>query len=119
MISEPVLPIRLAAAPGLLDFDAVYFISCAGWGDFVPYRYGSSPSNAFETVVARNEQYLEGWRSAFAPVSASPLTLLTYTGPVSNDPVTLNFQQHIGASDALRTGSYAKSLTFTLSTTNP
>ena len=29
------------------------------------------------------------------------------------------FKQHIGATDALRTGSYSKTLTFTLSTTNP
>ena len=38
---------------------------------------------------------------------------------MSNDPVTIAFKQHIGASDALRTGSYSKTLTFTLSTTSP
>ena len=43
----------------------------------------------------------------------------TWTAPVSNDPVTITFRQHIGASDPLRTGTYAKTLTFTLSTTNP
>ena len=43
----------------------------------------------------------------------------TWTDPVSNDPVTITFPQHIGATDALRTGSYAKTLTFTLATTNP
>ena len=57
--------------------------------------------------------------TAFSAVSATPLTLLTYAGPVSNDPVTVTFNQHIGASDALRTGSYSKTLTFTLSTTTP
>ncbi len=53
----------------------------------------------------------------FAPVgsTASPLTLLTYTNPVSNDAVTINFQQLIGATDPLRTGTYSKTLTFTLS----
>ncbi len=51
--------------------------------------------------------------------SASPLNLLTYSAPVSNDAVSLEFKQSIGASDALRTGSYAKTLTFTLSTTTP
>jgi hypothetical protein len=55
----------------------------------------------------------------FAPLSGAPLTLLTYTGPVSHAPVALDFQQAIGATDPLRTGSYAKTLTFTLSTTNP
>jgi hypothetical protein len=56
---------------------------------------------------------------AFAPVSASPLALLTYAGPVSNDVVTIGFKQSIARTDALRTGSYGKTLTFTLSTTNP
>src|SRR3954454_8842498 len=50
---------------------------------------------------------------------ALPQNLLTYSGPVSNDPVTVAFTQHIGAGDPLRTGAYAKTLTFTLSTTNP
>ena len=43
----------------------------------------------------------------------------SWTAPVSHDPVGVTFKQHIGAGDALRTGSYSKTLTFTLSTTNP
>ena len=43
----------------------------------------------------------------------------TWTGPVSNDPVTITFRQHIGATQPLRTGNYSKTLTFTLSTTTP
>ena len=43
----------------------------------------------------------------------------TWTAPVSNDPVTIAFKQHVSATDALRTGSYSKTLTFTLSTTTP
>jgi hypothetical protein len=39
--------------------------------------------------------------------------------PVANDPVALAFHQHIGATDPLRTGTYATTLTFTLSTTAP
>ncbi|RKQ90761.1 LVIVD repeat-containing protein [Solirubrobacter pauli] len=49
----------------------------------------------------------------------SGLNLLTYSGPVSNDQVDVQFGQQINANDALRTGSYSKTLTFTLSTTNP
>ena len=62
-----------------------------------------------------------GAGGAFAPVggSAAPTALLTYAGPVSNDAVAMTFQQAIASSDALRTGSYSKSLTFTLSTTTP
>jgi uncharacterized protein (TIGR03118 family) len=51
--------------------------------------------------------------------STAPTTLLTYAGPSSNDAVTVTFKQTIGANEALRTGTYAKTLTFTLSTTNP
>ena len=51
--------------------------------------------------------------------SASPLNLLTYSGPISNDAVTFGFSQRINANDALRTGTYSKTLTFTLSTTQP
>jgi len=62
-----------------------------------------------------------GTGSAMAPIggSASPTTLLTYAGPVSNDAVTVSFKQSIGQNEALRTGSYTKSLVFTLSTTTP
>ncbi|WP_084286159.1 M1 family aminopeptidase [Solirubrobacter soli] len=42
-----------------------------------------------------------------------------WTGPTSNESVTIGFKQHIGATDALRTGAYSKTLTFTLSTTTP
>jgi Zn-dependent M28 family amino/carboxypeptidase len=51
--------------------------------------------------------------------AATPLNLLAYGGPISNDPVSLDFKQTIGASDPLRTGTYSKTLTFTLSTTTP
>jgi hypothetical protein len=51
--------------------------------------------------------------------SASPLNLLSYDGPISNDAVALEFKQTIGAADPLRTGTYSKTLTFTLSTTTP
>ena len=45
--------------------------------------------------------------------------MLNYTNPVANDAVTLAFRQAIGANDALRTGRYSKTLTVTLSTTEP
>jgi X-Pro dipeptidyl-peptidase len=54
---------------------------------------------------------------------ASPLTFTgvprTWSGPVSNDTFTLGFGQHIDADEPLRTGTYATTLTFTLSTTSP
>ncbi len=57
----------------------------------------------------------------FAPLSTNglPLSLLTYAGPASNDQVTIGFKQSIASTQALRTGTYSKTLTYTLSTTNP
>jgi glycerophosphoryl diester phosphodiesterase len=52
------------------------------------------------------------------PLAVS-LSKAAWTGPVSNDPVTIGFTQDILATDALRTGAYATSMTFTLSTTTP
>ena len=62
-----------------------------------------------------------GPAGAFAAVggSAAPTQLAKWTNPVANDPVSIGFQQTILASEPLRTGSYAKTLTFTLSTTTP
>jgi hypothetical protein len=53
------------------------------------------------------------------PLGGTPATLLTYAGPVSNDPVAVTFAQHIAAGDPLGTGGYAKTLTFTSTTTSP
>ncbi len=60
-----------------------------------------------------------GTAAAGGDVGGAPRTLLTWATPVSNDPVTVAFKQPIAATDALRTGSYSKTLTFTLSTTTP
>jgi hypothetical protein len=60
-----------------------------------------------------------GQSTAFAPLGTGPLTLLTYAGPASNDQVTIGLKQTIAAAEALRTGTYSKTLTFTLSTTTP
>ena len=43
----------------------------------------------------------------------------TWIAPTSNESVPVTFKQTIGANDPLRTGSYSKTLTFTLSTTTP
>jgi S-formylglutathione hydrolase FrmB len=60
-----------------------------------------------------------GTAAAQATVSGAATPLLTYGSPVSNDAATLTFEQTIGATDALRTGAYSKTLLFTLSTTTP
>ena len=63
---------------------------------------------------------LEPTAPAFKPLGgmSAPTEILAYGGPVSGSAI-VTFKQAIAATDALRTGSYAKTLTFTLSTTNP
>ena len=48
-----------------------------------------------------------------------PATVKSWPAPVSHDPVTIALSQAITATEPLRTGTYAKTLTFTLSTTAP
>ncbi len=44
---------------------------------------------------------------------------MSWSEPISTRAVDLGFKQSIAADEGLRTGTYAKTLTFTLSTTNP
>jgi hypothetical protein len=48
-----------------------------------------------------------------------PVTLLTYAKPFAEDAVTVKFNQKIGLHDHLHTGTYAKTIVVTLSTTTP
>ena len=47
--------------------------------------------------------------------ASSPVALLAYTAPATNDAVAIAFRQDIDSTEALRTGAYGKTLTFTLS----
>ena len=78
-------------------------------------------SFALEAPLQVSATSPNGSASPQAPVggSAAPTKLLTYSGPLGAEAATLNFKQTIGGTEALRTGAYAKTLTFTLSTTTP
>jgi sugar phosphate isomerase/epimerase len=70
-------------------------------------------------VRASNGASGTGTYAPLAEATGTPTNLLTYTGPVNGDIVTLGFRQLINSGDVLRTGNYNKTLTFTLSTTAP
>ena len=55
----------------------------------------------------------------FGALGSAPLALQSYAAPISNDNLTVEFKQPIAATDPLRTGTYAKTVVFTLSTTSP
>jgi len=68
--------------------------------------------------------YMSGGSSTAGPGgnvggAAAPTALATWTAPVTNGQPALLFRQLIGANETLRSGSYSKTLTFTLSTTAP
>jgi hypothetical protein len=48
-----------------------------------------------------------------------PAGLKFWSGPTASESVPVELKQSIGANEPLRSGAYAKSLTFTLSTTTP
>ena len=70
-------------------------------------------------VRATNAANTAATYTPLSETAGAPLALLSWTGPTTNDIVTLGFRQSIGAADVLRSGNYTKSLTFTLSTTTP
>jgi hypothetical protein len=84
---------------------------------------GHLVNGAFSLPSALQAKATSAAGTGNAPVdvggSAAPTPLLTYSAPTSNDAVTIAFAQHVAATDGLRTGSYAKTLTFTLSTSTP
>jgi photosystem II stability/assembly factor-like uncharacterized protein len=100
----------------------------ASFGAFTPgveHDYtASTKANVISTAgdaalsVSDPGHLANGAFSLPSPLEVS-LSKASWTGPVSNDPVDIAFKQHIGANDALRTGTYSRTLTFTLSTTAP
>ena len=71
------------------------------------------------TLSVSNPGYLANGAYTLAEPLRVGFSKSVWTGPVSNDNVTIAFKQLIKATDPLRTGSYSKSVTFTLSTTTP
>jgi PKD repeat protein len=56
--------------------------------------------------------------AAYAPLT-SPVALLTFPDPVSRSTAAIDFKQSIAETDGLQSGSYAKTVVFTLSTSQP
>jgi len=98
-------------------------VDVGAFSQAMEFRAGHLVNGSFSLPAALQAKASSplGTGGALAAVggSASPTPLLSYAAPVSNDNVSLSFSQDIGANDALRTGTYSKTLTFTLSTTTP
>jgi sugar phosphate isomerase/epimerase len=97
-------------------------LSVTDWSTTAP---GHLVNQAFSLPSALRVRALgEGDSSttAFQPLAETAglqVPLKAWGSPITGAPLTLGFQQAIGASDVLRAGTYSKTLTFTLSTNTP
>jgi hypothetical protein len=100
----------------------------ASFGGFVPGVGRSYDASTTATVTSTagdaalsisDPGHLSNGAFALSEPLQVSLSKASWTGPVSNDAVAIAFHQHIAANQALRTGSYSRTLTFTLSTTTP
>jgi hypothetical protein len=100
----------------------------ASFGAFTPGVAKSYDANTTANVISTAGDAALGWsgpnhltNGAFTmpqPFSVG-FSKSSWSGPASNDMVTIGFHQPIAANDPLRTGSYSATVTFTLSTTTP
>ncbi len=116
-MSRPLRRHALSAALSLACTTAVFAAAAHEPSDLPTVEVTASPlAGDAESLARPVEATVAG---TFAPVGAAPLALHSYSGPASQDVKTIRLRQSIDASDPLRTGSYAKTFTFTLSTTTP
>ncbi|MDA0174735.1 CocE/NonD family hydrolase [Solirubrobacter taibaiensis] len=71
------------------------------------------------TLAVSDPGHLTNGAFSLAEPLRVELAKSSWTAPTSNESVGIAFKQLIKATDPLRTGTYTKTLTFTLSTTNP
>ena len=55
----------------------------------------------------------------YSTISGTPATLLSYASSVNSDAVTIGLKQAISATEPLTSGTYGKTLTFTVAATTP
>jgi hypothetical protein len=88
--------------------------------DYTAQAAATVTSSAADAALSVSEPgHLKNGSFALTDPLQVSFSKASWTGPVTNDPVTIGFKQHVNAGDALRTGSYSTTLTFTLSTTSP
>jgi hypothetical protein len=87
--------------------------------DYTALTTANVTSTAGDAALSVSAAHLtNGAFSLAQPVEVTP-EKTAWSGPVSNDAFAIGFKQSIGANEALRTGAYSATLTFTLSTTSP
>src|SRR5262249_23741676 len=112
--------------PGVgTDYDGSTVATVTSSAETADLSVADTSSNATGRLVngtralATPLQLNAGGPFAPVPTDGTALLLKHYGDVASNNATTINVRQHIGDTEGLRTGTYGKTLTFTLSTTQP
>lgn len=128
-----VVPSLIAEAPGTVgaSVPATLALSLGAPATFAPFRPGVAEEYTARTTATVTSTAGDATLSVDEPgrlangafALREPLGVAfgksVWSGPASNEAVDVTFRQRIAADEPLRTGTYAKTLTFTLSTTAP
>ena len=118
------LLLTLGPAPsfGVFTPDVSRTYAATGMANVISTAGDAAPSVSDPSSLAPG-RLVNGVLSLASPLlvggSPMPAAVKSWASPVSNDPVHIAFSRSIGANEALRAGTHAKTLTFTLSTTQP
>jgi hypothetical protein len=136
--TSPIVSYEATSAVGAITASVPATLSLslgapASFGNFTPGQAKAYEASTTGTVISTAGdaaltvadpsttapgRLVNGTFSLAQPVEVA-LSKSAWSAPASNDPVTVNFRQRVEANDPLRTGSYSKPFTFTLSTTTP
>ena len=98
--------------------------SASGWGAPVTSSTGALDATVMSTVgsaglsVSDPGRLTNGDAALRQPLQVA-FSKASWTGPVSDEPVTITFKQRIDANETLRAGTYSRNVTFTLAMTTP
>ncbi|MBE2319323.1 DUF1349 domain-containing protein [Solirubrobacter sp. CPCC 204708] len=126
-----VVPTLIAEAPatvgGTVPATLALTVGSASFPAFVPGVAGEYTATTTATVTSSagdaalsvsGGHLVNGAFSLAQPLGVS-LSRAAWSAPTSREEVGVTFTQAIGASEPLRTGTYSRAVTFTLSTTAP
>jgi len=127
-----VVPSLIAEAPGTVggSVPATLSLALGGPATFAPFvpgvarEYTAATTATVTSTAGDAALTVDGGRLTNGAFTlAQPLQVAlskaVWTAPTTDETVDVTFTQAIGATEPLRTGTYAKTLTFTLATTAP
>jgi hypothetical protein len=89
-------------------------------GELVGHMFNTvGPTSLVTALTDKASSSVATGPGSYTPLTGSPVTLLTYSAPVTKDAVTLDFDQAITATEPLTFGTYGATVLLSLTTTTP